>query len=195
MVKSRLLRRRTGQRSERGAVLVELTMVVPILILITLGMLETGLAWRDHVTVTQAARQGARVASHLADDPQADQEALKSIMAVLAPESGRLDFVVIYEANGSGDVPDANCLTGSVAGVCNWYGPTEIADINVTDAVWQSLDHDADWDPSTRIDSLTNPDHLGIHVQFNRPWITRIFPGDGLKITGKTVMRLEPEPG
>jgi hypothetical protein len=175
--------------------LIELTMVVPILMLLTLGMLETGIAWRDHVTVTQSARQGARVGSHLAQQPGADQEALKSVMAVLAPETGRVDFVVIYEANGNGDLPNPTCLTQSVSGVCNWYGQTELTHVNDSPAQWAALDYDADWDPVSRLDSLTNPDHLGVHVQFDRPWVTNIFPGDGLTLTGKTVMRIEPEPG
>ena len=54
-------RRRAG---DRGAVLVEMVLVVPILALIVAAVFEFGLAWRDTMTISNAMRSGARVGSN-----------------------------------------------------------------------------------------------------------------------------------
>lgn len=46
--------------SERGAAAVEFALLVPILIMIALGIMEFGRAYNAQVTLTNAAREGAR---------------------------------------------------------------------------------------------------------------------------------------
>jgi Flp pilus assembly protein TadG len=48
-------------RSERGAVLVEMAMVMPILTVLFLGVIQFGLVLREHQIVQNAAREGARL--------------------------------------------------------------------------------------------------------------------------------------
>ena len=55
-MKSRFLRRRLGQS------LVEMAMVLPILTFLTFGLVDFGRAYFFQVSVTNAAREGARVA-------------------------------------------------------------------------------------------------------------------------------------
>lgn len=47
-------------RRERGAAAVEFALIVPILILLVFGIAYFGLAWNAKVTLTHAAREGAR---------------------------------------------------------------------------------------------------------------------------------------
>ena len=49
-------------RNQRGAALVEAAMVVPILLLISAGIFEFGRAYQTWQVLTNAAREGARVA-------------------------------------------------------------------------------------------------------------------------------------
>jgi Flp pilus assembly protein TadG len=49
-------------RSERGAQLVEFALVLPVLLLIVLGIAEFGLIFQRLEVVTNAAREGARIA-------------------------------------------------------------------------------------------------------------------------------------
>ena len=49
-------------RSERGSALVEAAITIPILLLITVGIFEVGRAYQTWQVVTNAAREGARVA-------------------------------------------------------------------------------------------------------------------------------------
>ena len=57
---SRLARR---LRSARGAELIEFALVLPVLLCILGGILDMGLAFNNYVAVTNAAREGARVAA------------------------------------------------------------------------------------------------------------------------------------
>ncbi len=187
----------SGAHRERGSVLVELTMVVPLLVFLVLGMMEMGGAWRDKQTVTQASRQGARVVSHFGDDGDADRQGLIAALSVLTPaQRAELNFIVIYKANPDGSMP-AGCMTGSVNGSCNRYTAAQLTDAKLaTTATWTANPKlDNSFQPSTRNVSLTGagPDHLGVYLSVNRDWVTGFFPGDGTTLTARTVMQLEPE--
>lgn len=49
-------------RSERGAELVEFALVLPLMLLVLLGIIDFGLLFQRYHVVTNAAREGARVA-------------------------------------------------------------------------------------------------------------------------------------
>src|SRR5262245_33802491 len=57
----RRLRRRV--RSERGAELIEFALTLPLLLLLVLGIIEFGFLFQEYEVVTNAAREGARIAS------------------------------------------------------------------------------------------------------------------------------------
>jgi Flp pilus assembly protein TadG len=59
MVKHKFLRR---VRSERGAELIELALVLPILLLVVVAILDFGLLMQRYLTINNAAREGARIA-------------------------------------------------------------------------------------------------------------------------------------
>ena len=49
-------------RSESGAELIEFSLTLPLLLLIVLGIIEFGFVFREYEVVTNAAREGARIA-------------------------------------------------------------------------------------------------------------------------------------
>lgn len=49
-------------RSESGAELIEFSLTLPLLLLIVLGIIEFGFIFREYEIVTNAAREGARIA-------------------------------------------------------------------------------------------------------------------------------------
>ena len=57
---SRVFRRRL--RSESGQELIEFGLTLPILLLVVLGIIEFGLLFREYEVITNAAREGARIA-------------------------------------------------------------------------------------------------------------------------------------
>jgi Flp pilus assembly pilin Flp len=55
-----LLSRCWARRDERGASAVEFALLIPLLIMLLIGTTTAGLAYSDHVSVTNAAREGSR---------------------------------------------------------------------------------------------------------------------------------------
>jgi Flp pilus assembly pilin Flp len=51
-----------GCRDESGAAAVEMALVLPVLILLVFGIIEFARAWNVRQTLTDAAREGARIA-------------------------------------------------------------------------------------------------------------------------------------
>jgi Flp pilus assembly protein TadG len=52
-----------GRREQRGAAVVELALVLPLLVMLIFGLITTGLAYTDHLAISNAAREGARLGS------------------------------------------------------------------------------------------------------------------------------------
>ncbi|MFP5377848.1 MAG: TadE/TadG family type IV pilus assembly protein [Acidimicrobiia bacterium] len=58
--------RRRVERGERGAALVEFALILPLFLTLVLGMFSGGLAYSRKITLTNAAREGARYGATLA---------------------------------------------------------------------------------------------------------------------------------
>jgi Flp pilus assembly protein TadG len=63
-------RLRVGARDERGATMVEFALVLPLLVLLTFGIIEFAVAFNADSTVASATRAGGRTAAILSTDPQ-----------------------------------------------------------------------------------------------------------------------------
>ena len=53
----------TKKVRDRGATAVEVALLMPILLVLVMGIVDFGLALRAQITITQAAREGVRVAA------------------------------------------------------------------------------------------------------------------------------------
>ena len=67
---------RRHRADDRGATLVELALVLPILVLLVFGVVEFGRAYNAQVTLTHAAREGARVLALTRDAGAAETAAV-----------------------------------------------------------------------------------------------------------------------
>jgi Flp pilus assembly protein TadG len=67
-------------RSERATPAVEFALVLPLVLVVALGLVQTGLLVRDRLLVEAAARAGARAAA-----VQEDAEAIRSAALAAAP--------------------------------------------------------------------------------------------------------------
>jgi Flp pilus assembly protein TadG len=61
------------RRGERGQATVELALVVPVLLLILFGIMEFGRIFSAYLIITNAAREGARLAAVGASDTAIEQ--------------------------------------------------------------------------------------------------------------------------
>ncbi len=195
------LRRRPRQERERGAILVEFVIVIPLFMVIVLGIFEIGKAWESNQTVVQAARSGARTVTQLGQHSQADHQAVQAIMATFGNDQGDVQRIVIFEADANGDAP-SGCLSGSApsGAECNVYGPAEFADIG-DDSEWADTDdwgcatgdHSDNWCPSDRNNQQRTAEYVGVRVEFVEQYQTGFFGGGTYVITETTVMRIEPD--
>ncbi len=196
MMRRRRLRRARG---ERGAALVEFVLLAPVLVLVVAGVLEFGMAWRDSMTVSNALRSGARVGSNAGRDRLADYDILKSIESAMKeiPDTARVQRIVIYKADTTSSAPSATCMAGTpVTGLCNVYTGADMArpqsDYSGTTSCGGSAP-DRFWCPTSRQNQQAlGADYLGVWMQVKYNWVTHVFPGTGLTIKDRAIMRLEP---
>ncbi len=105
------LRRIAGDEQARGQSLVELAFMFPILLLILSGALDLGRAYYAYITVTNAAREGARYGASHPQDPTG------------------IVTKAVNEAAGSGFQLTQDDVTSSVP---NPYSPGDTLAVTVT---------------------------------------------------------------
>ncbi len=79
-----------SSRGRRGQALTEMAMVIPILLLMVVGIMEFGRAWALSQVVTDAARQGARIAS-LLNNSSAGEDSVRRVVRQ-ALEAGNITY-------------------------------------------------------------------------------------------------------
>jgi hypothetical protein len=178
-------------------VLVEAAFVFPFLILIAMGILEFGAAWRDRLTVQTAVRTATRTGSSLGNDSQSDYNILQSLKSALGglPQAN-IQQIVIYKANAADGAVPASCLTsGSQSGVCNVYTSTDL-DASPSSFGCGASAKDSWWCPTSRIvnqSSASGPDYLAVFVRFERPYLTKLFGTGAITMRDSATFRLEPQ--
>lgn len=90
---------RPRARDQRGAAAVEFALVLPLLLVVTLALVQVGLLVRDRLLVEAAARAGARTAA-----VDSDPAAIEAAVARSAPDldAGALT-VTVARAGTQGD--------------------------------------------------------------------------------------------
>lgn len=172
----------TPGHRERGAALVELSIVAIILVVIGAGTLEIGLAWSDAQLVTQASRSGARVAAQVGDDPNADQYILDAVEAALGDLNSEPVRVTIYNAEAADGTMHVSCVGASHPGNtrCSVYDESHFAAFS-----------QGNWNPTSRDSTITTGAYIGIEVSVDRPLATTILGTGTMNITETSIMRIE----
>jgi Flp pilus assembly protein TadG len=127
---AKLLKRPLPEK-QRGQSLVELALTLPLLILIMAGVLDLGRVFFAYITITNAAREGARYGADHPRNP--DDLPLPSGNGI-----GDIQDKVIAEATGSG----INISAGNITITCKHLGspvtcgtgtaPGDLITVNVT---------------------------------------------------------------
>jgi hypothetical protein len=177
--------RRSGRAAgDRGAVLVEATFVLPVVLLIIFGIIECGYLFRSASVVNSASRSGARLASasyaSAPDKAAALDEVRKTVeqdLAARGSDDSPLDLW-IYRANAQG-FPQGTSDFRSCPSDCarfRWSGNGFVS----AGGTWASPDACGKF-----------IDNVGVYVNVaHTPFANGIL---GPKTIGeKTVMRLEP---
>jgi len=195
---------RSEKRNQRGAVLVEMAIVTPLLIVLLFGIFEFGMAFNVRLTVGNATQSAARVGSAIGSGPRADIEMLDSLRQGLFQLPNNGDDIVkevwIFNAPSSGN-PPAVCDTASCNEYvynplvpCGWV-PCPDPDPPVNYSSWP-------WKPEDRNTTVGSLDDLGVIVYFSHEWITGgLLPMSDVPCSNPptgcwndtAIMRLEPQ--
>jgi hypothetical protein len=200
------------RKKDRGAALVELAIVIPLLVGLMVGMFEFGSAWRESALLTRLTSQTARTISSLGTNPNADRQGLTGIVATIRSanrltfEPGSTDRVIVYKANDLTG-PPAECLTttSSKLGTCNIYAPNSIDPVKIFGAI-DNYDGEMlytrsecttvydGWCGSDRGWFTSNPNiptpYVGVYIQATYAPLTGAF-GER-KFTSNAIYQMEP---
>jgi Flp pilus assembly protein TadG len=113
--------RRTG---EQGSAAVEFALVLPLVLLLTLALLQVGLLVKDQLVLVEAARAGAREASVTIDDAQARRAASDAAVSL---DPDRID-VSVRRDGGTGTATRVEVTYHAVISVplISWLFPSAI---------------------------------------------------------------------
>lgn len=177
---------KTRRRDDRGVSAVEAAIVVPVFLLLVIGVVEFGLAFKDQLAVTSAVRAGARIAS---SEPRSASFATDAATQV-ANEGSALDMsgvtsLWVYKADATGHPMGAggtfsscstNCITFTWSAASNSF-----------------VQSGGSWIPTSQDACPGEEDNLGVYLGYNHTAVTGVF-FSSLGLSSHTVMRLEPVP-
>jgi TadE-like protein len=183
---------RKRRPDERGASLVEVGLVMPLLILLAIGLSEIGFLVIDYITVSNAARAGARTAAAAADNPNADEVILDVVEeAVCNLRFSNVESVTIFKAPADGSVPT---LPSNDANVWVNTGPLSSLDCDVAGTQGFSMGTNCcNWLSTSRDRIPPDFDTIGIQVEFSHTSVTGLFPFPTVNWTEIAVMQIEPD--
>ncbi|MCC6434163.1 MAG: pilus assembly protein, partial [Acidimicrobiales bacterium] len=148
---------------DAGAVAVEAALIIPVMVLMFAGVIEYGTMFRHGLSVSNAARQGARTAAQVGTTADADFRIVQSTLGSRGSLStAQVDAIIIYKADAAnGDIP-ASCISAwdsganGVGGVCNVYRRS-------TGFLAQA--DPMPWSPATRQNDLySGREFIGVYV-------------------------------
>ncbi len=183
---------RKRRRADRGATLVEAAIAMPLLILVIIGILELGLAFKDYMTVSYLSREGARLGALAGNDADADCTILKGLGAIVTTgDLSRINRVEIYKADNStgaqGATNTAFYQTGQDPTLCNVPAlPSDGWTVN--SSAYPPLNR------NTSVSATQPLDIIGVRVILDRSWVTNFPPFSGsFQVNEATITRMEPE--
>ena len=185
-------------RGERGAVLVEAAIVIPILMMITLGIIEYGGAYREDAAVADARpapapgwrRRLPKTDFGCTAGPRAPTPALTVAAAVSSAlqsfGANAPQQLWIYKVGVDGQHARRSRAAPTVSVTTGTRRRRRSARQH---ARYRLARHEAE-----RLRAAGPPDQIGVYVKAKHTAVTRMFGGDRT-LTGTTIMRLEPYVG
>jgi hypothetical protein len=161
--------------------------------MVAIGLAEVGFLVIDHMAVSNAAREGARVGAaagpYDAGAIDADTLVLRSVeQAVCHIEHGQVKKVTIYMADADGNLPTNTALL-------NEYVPPASGTLNCSAAGVTTLTcaNGCPWTPPSRDNTPPDLEDLGVMVEFEHQPVIGFFPFTGtMNLSDRAVMRIEP---
>lgn len=184
---------------ERGAALVEASLVTGLFLMLIFFIFEMGFLFRDSLTTSNASREAARAASTLGRDADADYYTIRNAEHGLeAMGLQSLDVLVVFKASGPNDTVPGSCLSSSQVGLCNRYTPVDFFAekedaAGVPTGKFGCGTLDFNWCPTTReTKASVGPDYVGVYIRTKHGYLTGMF-GAQTDLEATTILRIEPD--
>ncbi len=196
---------------DTGSVVVELALVAPFLIVLVLGILEFGSAFRERSNLSGALQSAARIEAASGATRSADYLALQSFYAQMNQSKNlTVDKVVIYRTtNGNGSPLSPTCLTnasGSAANDCSVYTWAQVTQVGNDSGGTVLSTHfgtsgttcaTSAWDfnycPLDRhVEQSDPPDYVGVYAKVTYKSLTGMLPST-VTMTDQAVYRIDPK--
>src|SRR4051812_5554696 len=175
--------RRRG--AERGSVIVEAVVIIPLLMALTFGAIEYGISFRESAAVHAATRAGVRAASSMPRNSGYLDAAANAVTSALGDASKSTPQELwIYHASTNGGHP-ATCSTE-----CALYTWNATTFVLTGGSPWAADQQNA----CASADDPNLPQQIGIYVKARHSMVTKLF-GTAVTLTSTSVMRLEPYVG
>jgi hypothetical protein len=177
---------------ECGAALVETAILVPLVIIITFGLIEFSSAYQSSAVAASTVRSAARTASAEAKLPTyAEHAALAAATALETVPASEPVELWIYRANNKGyPGADGNTSFGTCGTKCISYpwvpGTRSFDTANPGGSGWIASEQLA-------CNAVTGWDSVGVYVKLRHSFLTKLF-GATINLTDHAVFRLEPAP-
>lgn len=178
---------RRRPKSERGAALIEFSLLFMFLMMIALGAFEWGMAFRDTLAVSSATREAARVAGAVGDRVNGDCTILEAAAGALQSIAGNdVEQIWVYQSDTSGAISGTEI---------NRYRPAQVGDVSlVCNNGWFVLQYN--WPEPSRDNDGQTRDWLGVRTVYSHVWKTNFLWWNGsVQWFEDAVMHLEPSLG
>jgi hypothetical protein len=175
--------------SDKGTSLVEASILLPLLFALVLGLSEIGFLVIDYLTVSNAAREGARSGAAAADYDEGGKDADFFILESVEEAACNLKFgkhqdVTIFEI-------DAN---GNETGEANLYHlPPNGSLVCGPGSGLPCKTPPCSWDPNERSRDPAALDAVGVTVRFRHDDVTGLFPFLETTWSETAIMQIEPD--
>jgi len=187
---------RWHRRQARGQAMIEMALILPILLMITLGTLEFGFIFDHHLSLEYASREGARTGAALSNgDGDAtvcatiDGQIIAAVQRVLTSPGSDIDTsevpeIRIYRAGAD----------GQELGPVNRWTYTPGSGPVVDGAQLDFSQASVGWPACSRI-SEPNPDSVGVSLTYTYRYRTpfaNLIGINSLTMADRTIMPLAP---
>ncbi|MGH8916061.1 MAG: TadE/TadG family type IV pilus assembly protein [Acidimicrobiia bacterium] len=177
---------------DRGAAIVEMAILLPILLLLVIGVFELGGAFKDYLTTSNAVREGTRILSARGTDPTADCVAVVAAVSSMTTATNLDDLVSveIFEADPDGDPEPGTTNTYTYSS----GDPTICTSTAPNCGSWNCTIQQPPSSRSALVGPGVSPDLVGMKIIYTHDWYSNFPPFTGsITIDEQTISRLEPE--
>ena len=176
-------RHRTGRR-DSGAVAVETALVSMLLVTLLAGIVDTSFLLKDWLTVSAAARAGARMGASQPRMPNFAQDSADQVTnAISGLNPANLQEVWVYKATYGTGLPDSGSFAGCTTCVkYTWNGIKFVIKTGTED--WPA-------DSQNACPGDVNRDVLGVYVKYRHSAPLGFFFNNAT-VSESTVMWIEP---